>query len=138
AVVVSSDEYNNATVEGHIQSVKRSGRISGKTEMNLAFDSITLENGRQGPLTADLEKVFNSENVKTVDEEGNIQTGSRTSDSEKRGGIAGAAGAVIGGIVGGVSGAIIGAVVGGAVGVSTVAIQGNKDLILEPGTEMQI
>jgi hypothetical protein len=138
AVVVSPDEYANATVEGHIQNMSKSGRVSGKTELSLTFDSITLENGRPGALTADLEKVFDSENVKTVDEEGNIQTGSRTSDSKKRGGIGAAAGAVIGGIAGGVTGAIVGAVIGGAAGIGTVAIEGNKDLILEPGTEMQI
>ncbi len=138
AVVMSPDEYANAAVEGHVSAVNRAGRVSGKTEINLVFDSITLENGRSGALTADLEKVFESENVKTVDEEGTIQSGSRSGDSKKRGGIGAAAGAVIGGIVGGVTGAIVGAVVGGAAGVGTVAIEGNKDLILEPGTEMQI
>jgi outer membrane lipoprotein SlyB len=138
AVVVSPEEYANATVEGHVSAVNRSGRVSGKTELNLVFDSITMENGRSGALTADLEKVFESENVKTVDEEGTIQSGSRSSDSKKRGGIGAAGGAIIGGIVGGVTGAIVGAVIGGAAGVGTVAIEGNKDLILEPGTEMQI
>jgi outer membrane lipoprotein SlyB len=138
AIVVSPEEYANATVEGHISTVNRSGRVSGKNELSLVFDSITMENGRSGALTADLEKVFESENVKTVDEEGTIQSGSRSSDSKKRGGIGAAGGAIIGGIVGGVTGAIVGAVIGGAAGVGTVAIEGNKDLILEPGTEMQI
>ena len=54
------------------------------------------------------------------------------------GAIGGAAGAIIGGIAGGVKGAVLGAVIGGAAGVGTVYIEGNKELILDPGTEMVI
>lgn len=73
-----------------------------------------------------------------MDEEGRVESGSRTRDSQVRGGVGAAAGAIIGGIVGGGKGAIIGAVVGGAAGVGTVYVEGNKDLIFEPGTEMVI
>lgn len=138
ATVTSPDPYVNAVVEGHVSSINNSGRVSGKTEMSLTFDSITLEDGRKGPLTADLERIVESDSVKTIDEEGNIQSGSRTSDSQKRGGIGAAAGAVIGGIAGGIKGAILGAVIGGGAGVATVAIEGSKDLILGTGTEMVI
>jgi hypothetical protein len=55
-----------------------------------------------------------------------------------RGGVGAAVGAIIGGIVGGGKGALIGLIVGGAAGVGTVYVDGNKDLILEPGTEMII
>ena len=55
-----------------------------------------------------------------------------------RGGIGAAAGALLGGIFGGGKGAIIGVLVGGAAGVGTVFVEGNKDLILDPGTEMTI
>jgi hypothetical protein len=138
ATVTSPETYANAVVEGHVSSINNSGRVSGKTEMSLTFDSITLEDGRKGPLTADIERIVESDSVKTVDEEGNIQSGSRTSDSQKRGGIGAAAGAVIGGIAGGIKGAILGAVIGGGAGVATVAIEGSKDLILGTGTEMVI
>jgi hypothetical protein len=138
ATVTSPETYANAVVEGHVSSINSSGRVSGKTEMSLTFDSITLEDGRKGPLTADIERIVESDSVKTVDEEGNIQSGSRTSDSQKRGGIGAAAGAVIGGIAGGIKGAILGAVIGGGAGVATVAIEGSKDLILGTGTEMVI
>ncbi|HKY04515.1 MAG TPA: hypothetical protein VJQ56_06480, partial [Blastocatellia bacterium] len=82
--------------------------------------------------------VVESETVKKVDEEGNVQSGSRTSETQKRGGIGAAAGAILGGIIGGGKGAVLGAVLGGAAGVGTVYIEGDKDLILEPGTEMII
>ncbi|MEW6126342.1 MAG: hypothetical protein AB1757_04700 [Acidobacteriota bacterium] len=138
ATVTSPDTYANAVVEGHVSSINKSGRVSGKTEMSLTFDSISLEDGRKGPLTADIERIVESDSVKTIDEEGNIQSGSRTSDSQKRGGIGAAAGAVIGGIAGGIKGAILGAVLGGGAGVATVAIEGSKDLVLGVGTEMVI
>lgn len=138
ATVVSPSTYESATVEGHIATLNKSGRVSGKTEMGLAFDTLTLSDGRQTRIDADLVKVYESENVKKVDEEGRVESGSRTRDSQVRGGVGAAAGAIIGGIVGGGKGAVIGLILGGAAGVGSVYVEGNKDLILEPGTEMVI
>lgn len=138
ATVVQPSSYESATVEGHIATLNKSGRVSGKTEVGLAFDSVTLPDGRTTRIDGELVRVYESENVKRVDEEGRIETGSRTRDSEVRGGIGAAAGAIIGGIVGGGKGAVIGLIVGGAAGVGTVYVDGNKDLILDPGTEMVI
>ncbi len=138
ATVVTPSTYETATVEGHISTLNKSGRVSGKTEVGLAFDTLTLPDGRQTRIDADLVKVYESENVKKVDEEGHIETGSRTRETEVRGGVGAAAGAIIGGIVGGGKGAIIGAIVGGAAGAGSLYVEGNKDLILDPGTEMVI
>ncbi|HKG20503.1 MAG TPA: hypothetical protein VKC34_01275, partial [Blastocatellia bacterium] len=138
AVVVSPATYQDAEVEGHISALEQSGRVSGRTEMSLQFDTITFTDGRQAPLTADLQRVIESENVKNVDEEGRVQTGSRTRDSQVRGGVGAAAGAVIGGIAGGAKGAILGAILGGAAGVGTVYVEGNKELIFDRGTELVI
>ncbi|MEW6211919.1 MAG: hypothetical protein AB1631_26420 [Acidobacteriota bacterium] len=138
AEVLTPPTYEGATIEGHISSLDRSGKISGRTEMSFTFDTITLVDGRSGPISAHLEKIFESETVKEVDEEGNIRTGSRTKDSQVRGGVGATAGAIIGAIAGGVKGAILGAVIGGGAGVGTVAIEGKKDIILDSGTEMII
>jgi hypothetical protein len=138
AVVTSPANYEGATVEGHIATLNQSGRVSGRTEMGLAFDSITLQDGRSAQLSAELERVIESETVKKVDEEGNVQTGSRSKESQVRGGAGAAAGAIIGGIIGGGKGAVLGAVLGGAAGVGTVYVEGTKELILDPGTEMII
>lgn len=137
AMVIGSD-YDGATIEGHIAKIDKSGRVTGRTELALAFDTITLPDGRQAEISASLEKVVESETVKKVDEEGNVQSGSRSTESQKRGGIGAAAGAIIGGIIGGGKGAVLGAVLGGAAGVGTVYVEGDKDLILDPGTEMII
>lgn len=138
ATVVSPSTYEMATVEGHISTLNKSGRVSGKTEVALAFDTLTMDDGRSTRIDADLVKVYETETVKKVDEEGRIETGSRTKDSEVRGGVGAVAGAVIGGIVGGGKGAVIGAILGGAAGVGSIYVEGNKDLILDPGTEMVI
>jgi hypothetical protein len=138
ATVVSPSTYESATVEGRIASLNKSGRISGKTEVGLSFDSVTLPDGRSVGIDGELVRVYESESVKRVDEEGRIETGSRTRDTQVRGGIGAAAGAILGGIVGGGKGALIGVLVGGAAGVGTVYVDGNKDLILDAGTEMVI
>jgi hypothetical protein len=138
ATVVLPPEYEGGSVVGHIASIKHSGRVSGRTELNLAFDEITLPDGRRGQLDGQLVRIYESENVKKVDDEGRIETGSRTKDSEVRGGAGAVVGAIIGGIVGGGKGAVAGAALGGAAGVGTVYVEGNKHLILEPGTEMLI
>jgi hypothetical protein len=106
--------------------------------MSFTFDTITLVDGRSGPISAHLEKIFESETVKEVDEEGNVRSGNRTKDSQVRGGVGATAGAILGAVVGGVKGAVLGAVIGGGAGVGSVAIEGKKDIILDPGTEMII
>jgi hypothetical protein len=138
AEVVTPGPYEGAKVEGHIATLNKSGKVSGRTELSLAFDAITLIDGRRAEITASLEKIIESETVKEVDAEGNVRSGSRTKDSQVRGGVGAAAGAIIGGIAGGVKGAVLGAVIGGAAGVGTVYLDGNKDLLLDTGTEIVI
>lgn len=138
AEVITPGPYDGAKVEGHIATLNKSGKVSGRTELALSFDTITLPDGRRAEIAASLEKIVESETVKEVDEEGNVRSGSRTKDSQVRGGVGAAAGAIIGGIAGGVKGAVLGAVIGGAAGVGTVYLDGNKNLLLEPGTEMVI
>lgn len=138
ATVVQPSTYESATVEGHIATLSRSGRVTGKTEVGLAFDSVTTSDGRFARIDGELVRIYESENVKRVDEEGRVETGSRTRDTEVRGGVGAVAGAILGGIVGGGKGALIGLIVGGAAGVGTVYVEGNKDLVLGPGTEMII
>jgi hypothetical protein len=137
ATVLNPSNLEGAFVEGHISKLNRSGRLTGKTELALQFDSITI-NDQPFPFRAELVRIYESEKVKQVDEEGNVETSSRTSDTTKRSTIGAVAGAVLGGIAGGGKGAAIGAVIGAGAGAGTVLIEGNKDLRLEPGTEMLV
>jgi len=136
AVVLDPTDYADAVVEGHIAKLNKSGKASGKTELSLVFDTIRLRDGRSSKMAAQVEKIYESEKVKSVDEEGNVETGNRTKDTATRGVGGAALGAIIGGIAGGGKGAAIGAAIGGGIGVGSVFIEGGKELVLEPGTEM--
>lgn len=138
ATVLSPQDYAGAIVTGHIAQLNRSGRVSGKTELSLAFDSIRMLDGRMGELHGEVTELIASETVKSVDEEGNIESASKTKDTAIRSGGGAALGAIIGAIAGGGKGAAIGALIGAGVGAGSVFVQGNKDLLLEPGTEMDI
>ena len=138
AVVLDPSDYAEAVIEGHISALNKSGKATGKTEMSLAFDTILLRDGRGSRFAGQVERVYQSETVKTVDEEGNVETGSRTKDTATRGVAGGALGAIIGGIAGGGKGAAIGAIIGAGVGAGSVYVQGGKELVLEPGTEILI
>src|SRR4030095_5139668 len=50
AYVLDPVRFNEATVRGYVRSINKSGRIKGRTTMNLAFDSISLADGRTGTL----------------------------------------------------------------------------------------
>lgn len=134
--VIDPAKYNEATIQGHIGSIQKSGKVNGRTSMNLDFDSVELPNGR-GVLHGYVSRVYGSDSG-SADNEGGVQSGSRTKQAVKRGGIGAAAGAIIGGIAGGGKGAAIGLLIGGAGGAGSLAIQGSKELKLENGTEMLI
>jgi len=138
ATIVSPQIHEGIRVEGYVASVNKSGRVSGKTELGLAFDKLVYDDRDERMIEAEVQKVIESDKVRKVDEEGRVESGSRTRDSAVRGGVGAAAGAIIGAIVGGGKGAAIGAAVGGGAGVTTVAIEGSKDLEFDAGTEMVI
>jgi hypothetical protein len=138
AIVLDPSEYADAQVVGHIAKLNKAGKATGKTELVLVFDSIQMRNGNSGRFAAQVERIYESESVRSVDEEGNVESGSRTKETVTRTAGGAALGAIIGGIAGGGKGAAIGAAIGAGLGVGSVYIDGGKDLILEPGTEMLI
>ena len=137
ATVLDPVRFNEATLNGHISSIVKSGKIKGRTSMNLAFNSIELPDGRKGVLHGYVTRVYGSDSGR-ADQEGGVESGSRSKQAIKRGGIGAAAGAIIGGIAGGGKGAAIGLILGGAGGAGSLAIQGSKELKIESGTEMLV
>lgn len=136
ATVVNPSRFDEGRVYGHIKSIVKSGRIKGRTTMNLAFDSITLSDGRSGALHGYVTHVYGDKG--RTDEEGGVQSESRGRQTIKRSGIGATAGAIIGAIAGGGKGAAIGLIVGGAAGAGSVAMNGGKELKIENGTEMLV
>ena len=137
ATVLDPVRFNEATVTGHISSIQKSGKIKGRTSMNLDFDSIRLSDGRSGTLHGIVTRVYGSDSG-AADNEGGVESGSRTKQTVKRGAIGAGAGAVLGAIVGGGKGAAIGLILGGAGGAGSLAVQGSKELKLESGTELLV
>jgi hypothetical protein len=137
ATVLDPVRFNEATITGHISSIQKSGKVKGRTSMNLAFDSIRLPDGRSGTLHGYVTRVYGSDS-ESADNEGGVESSSRTKQTVKRGAIGAGAGAILGAIVGGGKGAAIGLILGGAGGAGSLAVQGSKELKLESGTEMVV
>jgi len=136
ATVIDPVRFNEAVVHGHIRSIIRSGKVTGRTTMNLTFDSIDIGE-KHGVLHGYVTKVYGSDSA-NADNEGGVQSKSRGNQTLKRSGIGATAGAIIGGIAGGGKGAAIGLILGGAGGAGSLAINGSKELKLESGTEMLV
>jgi hypothetical protein len=135
ATVLDPVRFNEATVTGHISSIQKSGKVKGRTSMNLAFNSIRLSDGRTGTVHGYVTRVYGSDSGR-ADNEGGVESGSRGNQTAKRAGIGAAGGAILGAIVGGGKGAAIGLILGGAGGAGSLAVQGSKELKIESGTEM--
>src|SRR5438876_11693604 len=95
ATALDPVRFNEAKVTGHISSIQKSGKIKGRTSMNLAFNSIELPDGQKGPMHGYVTRVYGSGSGQ-ADNEGGVESGSRTNQALKRGGIGAAAGAILG------------------------------------------
>lgn len=137
ARVIEPEEFREATVEGHVAASKRAGRISGTSQLSLAFDSITLKDGETIPLSAQVEAVYDVEAGK-VDSEGKVSGRTTRKRDALTVGLGAGIGAAVGAMIGGGAGAGIGAAIGGAAGATTVLATRGEDLDLLAGTELQI
>ncbi|HEX8291797.1 MAG TPA: YMGG-like glycine zipper-containing protein [Pyrinomonadaceae bacterium] len=136
--VTSPAQFQGAVIEGHVASASRSGRITGRSDMSLNFDSIRY-NGRTYQFAGFIETVrgMNGETVQ-VDNEGTVRDESQTKTTAQRAAIGTAVGAIIGAIASGGKGAAIGAVIGAGAGAGSVYVQGREDLELTSGSEVTI
>jgi hypothetical protein len=132
-------QLQGAVIEGTVGSVDEGGRMSGRSEMSLTFETIRLPNGQTYRFAGLLESVRtpNGDTIK-VDNEGSAQGANRTKQTIQRTGIATAVGAVIGAIAGGGKGAAIGGIVGAAGGAGSIFILGKDNFELPSGTELTI
>src|SRR5688572_13866576 len=117
ATVIDPSRFDEARITGHVSSIDKSGKIKGRTSMNLAFDSIELRDGRRGVLHGYVTRVYGDDSGR-ADNEGGVESGSRTNQTVKRAGI--------------------GLIVGGAGGAGSLAVKGSKELKIESGTEMLV
>ena len=140
ARVLEPQQYEGATIEGRVASVRRPGKVRGTAELQLAFDQIRFTNNQAAPFSAQVMQVISHDEdaVGDVDREGGVRGKDSTRDDVKKVGSGAAIGAVIGAITGGGKGAAIGAVIGGAVGTGGAIASRGKDVRLERGQRLMI
>lgn len=139
AIVQSPTQYAGATIEGRVTNVQRSGRVTGRSQMTLNFDTIRLRDGGSYRFAGILDSVRNAQgDTVKIDNEGAVRDDNQTTKTVERAAIGTAVGAIIGAIAGGGKGAAIGAIVGAGGGAGSVYVQGRDDLELTRGTELTI
>ena len=130
-------------VAGTVTQVKRPGRIKGRGELYLRFDSLTLPNGVTRDFRARLGSMEGGGNNELDRTEGKIKGGGNKGDDAKTV----AQGAQIGTMAGGVAGAIGGRPVAGiaggagagaAAGLMTVLLTRGPDVVLSRGTVVEM
>lgn len=140
--VLTPMEYAGAIVEGHIRSLKRSGKANKDSKMDLAFDKITMPDGLAGEFNATVVEVFDIANVGNqgrADNEGTIASKPSTVKiSVKRAAAGALLGGVIGGVLGGGHGAAVGAAIGAGVGVTSTLASRGPDLEFKTGTQFTV
>jgi YMGG-like Gly-zipper len=137
--IQSPSQYQDAVIGGLVTGVNVSGRLSGRSDLSLAFQTIRLRNGSNQDFGGVIENVRTPDGETiAVNDQGRVEQDSRTEETLQRGAIGAAIGAVIGAITGGKKGAAIGAVIGAGGGAGTVILQGRDRLDLPRGTELTI
>ena len=137
--VTSPNVYRGSIIEGRVSDIDRSGRLAGRANVSMDFDSIRMPNGQSYRFEGMVDSIraANGETV-SVNNEGVIRDNNQTTKTVTRAGIGAALGAIIGAIAGGGEGAAIGAAVGAGAGAGSVLIQGRDNLELGQGTEFII
>ena len=140
--VLTPAEFAGAVVEGHVRSVKRSGKADKESKIDLAFDRVTLADGRTANFSATVIEVFDVVDVKDqgrADNEGTIRNKSTAVKTSIKRAAAGALiGALVGGAIAGGQGAAVGAAIGASVGVTTTLATKGPDLEFKTGTEFTV
>jgi hypothetical protein len=139
--VLEPQALADSLVTGHIANLKRSKKVKGKSEMDLAFDTITLKDGRTGSFNATVEAVYDvvgAGDGGKADNEGTVRGKSTVKRDVKRAAGGALAGALIGGILGGAKGVAIGAAIGAGVGASTTLVTKGPDLEFKQGTQFEV
>ncbi len=134
-IVIPAGTY----VQGRISQIRRPGRIKGRAEFLMHFNTMIFKSGYTVMLPGAVENVPGSEKQTVKDKEGTIrQDGTKGKDTGTVAKTAGE-GAVVGAIADrGVKGAGIGGAAGAAVGLASVLLTRGPDVSLPTGTSVQI
>ncbi len=135
-ILVPVDSY----VQGVVTQSRRSGRVSGRAELGLRIENLTLPGGKVIRIAPQLKSVDSEGTEQQVEtKEDRIQQGgSKGADAARVATIAGS-GAAIGGIADrSWKGAGIGGGAGGAVGLATVLLTRGREVELHQGSTVDV
>jgi uncharacterized protein YcfJ len=136
--VQSPRQFRGAVIEGYVEDARRSGRVSGRSEIVLNFDRIR-HRGRTYDFAGTIEDVRTTKGERVeVDREGSVREDSQTERTVGRSVGGAVIGTVIGAIAGGGSGAAKGAIIGGGLGAGSVLVQGRNNLDLRKDTRFTL
>ena len=125
-----------SSVKGRISEVKRPGRVKGKAELTLNFQTLILPGGESISIYTSLRGSGSAGERKG---EAGIQGDSSKTDDAKTIGTTGTIGAGLGGLAThSVKGVGVGGAAGAATGVAAVLLTRGKDLVLGPGTTIEV
>jgi len=130
-------------VAGTVTSVKRSGRVKGRGELYVRFDSLTLPNGVTRDFRARIGSLDGRASEELDREEGKIRSeGNKAGDARTIGeaAAAGASAGTIAGAIGGNTGmgAGIGAAAGATAGLMGVLFSRGPEAVLAKGTTLEM
>jgi type IV secretion system protein VirB10 len=130
-------------VAGTVTQVKRPGRIKGRGELYVRFDSLTLPNGVTRDFRARMGALDGRASEDLDKDEGKLRSEGNKSGDAQRVGEAAAAGASVGAISGSIAGrpgmgAGVGAAAGAAAGLMGVMLTRGPEAVLAKGTTLEM
>lgn len=135
-IVVPAGSY----VQGAVAQTKRSGRVSGRAELAIRLETLTLASGKVVKFSPHLSSVDPGETgQKVAGKENAIEQAPSHGQDAARIAILAGSGAAIGGLADrNWKGAGIGAGAGGAIGLATVLMTRGKEVELRPGSTLDV
>jgi hypothetical protein len=130
-------------VMGTISQIKRPGKVKGRGEFHLRFDSLTLPNGTTRDFRAHVTGLDGRASEELDHKEGTIRSEGNKAGDVRAIGETAAAGASIGALAGGIAGspgmgAAIGAGAGAAAALMAVMFTRGPDAVLSKGTTIEM
>ena len=127
-------------VQGTVLISKRSGKVSGRAQLAIRLDVLTLPGGKSLKFSPHLSSIDDGESTqKVVNDEGLVQQGSTVGKDMERIAILAGSGAGLGAVVDrSWTGAGVGGAAGSAVGLATTLLTRGKEVELRQGSSLDV
>jgi type IV secretion system protein VirB10 len=132
-----------SSIAGSVTSLKRPGRVKGKGELYVRFDTLILPNGTSRDFRSRLGAIDGRDNQTFDRDEGKIKGESDKSGDAVKIGTATTTGATVGGLAGAIGGRAgmgvgIGAAAGAAAALTGILVTRGPDVVLAKGSTVEL